>query len=344
MNLNKKQIEDIFNSTYKKSEICKLLNIDYVGKSSTYIDNKILEHSKEIGLCSRNDISSSNLHKRYFDNQRKEYELNPKYCVNCGNKIPFEKRSNICCCSSCAVSFANKKRGHKSEEEKNKTRKTIQTKIKNNTYRVSNNTIYNGILISELIEQGKILNENNYAFEDKLLNKNSLKEKTCEICGKRYYGVIIKSGKISKGKTCSDKCYAELKHIRAKEPIKRVINEGRFVGWKTRNIKSYAEIFWHNVLQNNNIQYIPEYFLDKKYFLDFYIIKNGIEIDLEIDGKQHKYKDRIEHDKIRDEYIKSKNIIVYRIEWNEIKSESGSNLMKEKIDKFLDFYNNLPNK
>ena len=32
MNLNKKQIEDIFNSTCKKSEICKLLNIDYVGK------------------------------------------------------------------------------------------------------------------------------------------------------------------------------------------------------------------------------------------------------------------------------------------------------------------------
>ena len=135
--------------------------------------------------------------------------------------------------------------------------------------------------------------------------------------------------------------YAELKRIRAKESIKRVIDEGRFVGWKTRNIKSYAEIFWHNVLQNNNIDYISEHYLDKKYFLDFYIIKNGIEIDLEIDGKQHKYKDRIEHDKIRDEYIKSKNIIVYRIEWNEIKSENGSNLMKEKIDKFLEFYNNI---
>ena len=109
MNLNKKQIEDIFNSTYKKSEICKLLNIDYVGKNSNYIDNEILEYSKEIGLCSKNDISSSNLHKRYLDNQYKEYELNPKYCVNCGNKIPFEKRLNVCCCSSCAVSFANKK-------------------------------------------------------------------------------------------------------------------------------------------------------------------------------------------------------------------------------------------
>lgn len=339
MNLNKEQIEDIFNSTYKKSEICKLLNIDCNGKNANYIDNKILEYSKEIGLCSINDISSSNLHKRYWEYQYKEYEINPKYCVNCGNKIPFEKRLNICCCLSCAASFTNKKRGPKSEEEKNKIRETIQKKIKNNIYKVSNNTIYNGILISELIKQGKIFNENNYIFEDKLLNKNSLKEKTCLVCGKKYYGIIIKSGKISKGNTCSDKCHTELKRIKSKESIKRVIDEGRFIGWKTRNIKSYAETFWHNVLQNNNIEYISEHFLDKKYFLDFYIIKNGIEIDLEIDGKQHK--GRKEHDKIRDEYIKSKNIIVYRVEWNEINSEKGSLMMKEKIDNFLEFYNKL---
>lgn len=94
-------------------------------------------------------------------------------------------------------------------------------------------------------------------------------------------------------------------------------------------------------MQNNNINYISEYYLDKKYFLDFYIVKNNVEIDLEIDGKQHKYKDRLEHDKIRDEYIKSKNIVVYRIEWNEVNSEKGSLIMKEKIDNFLEFYNKL---
>ena len=341
MEFTNEQIEDIFNSTYKKSKICELLNIDCNGKNGIYIDNQILIYSSRIGLITRNDISSKNLHKRYLDNQYKEYESNPKYCLNCGNKISFENRFNKCCCASCAASYSNKKRGPKSEEEKNKIRETIQKKIKNNTYKLSNNTIYNGILISELIKQGKILNENNYAFEDKKINKNSLKEKTCCVCGRKYYGTIIKSCKISKGKTCSDKCHIELKRIKSKESIKRVIDEGRFVGWKTRNIKSFAEIFWHNVLKNNNIEYVAEYFLDKKYFLDFYIIKNGIEIDLEIDGKQHKYKDRIEHDKIRDEYIKSKGIVVYRIDWNEIKTKKGSLMMKEKIDKFLNFYNNI---
>ena len=53
-------ISNLSENTYKKSEICKLLNIDYIGKNANYIDNKILEYSKEIGLCSRNDISSSN--------------------------------------------------------------------------------------------------------------------------------------------------------------------------------------------------------------------------------------------------------------------------------------------
>ena len=42
-----------------------------------------------------------------------------------------------------------------------------------------------------------------------------------------------------------------------------------------------------------------------------------------------------------EDFISSNPYIVYRIEWNEINSEEGKQLMKEKIDKFLDFYNNL---
>ena len=45
--------------------------------------------------------------------------------------------------------------------------------------------------------------------------------------------------------------------------------------------------------------------------------------------------------KLRDEYIKSKGLHVYRIPWNEINSDSGKLLMKEKIDNFLIYYNEL---
>lgn len=342
-----------------------MLNIDPNGKNAVYVDNQILIYSSRIGLTTRNDIFSKNIHKRYWDNKRKEYESNPKYCLNCGKKIPFENRFNKCCCTSCAAIIGNKIKGKRSEETKRKISQTLHNKygtnnivIKKPKNKKAENKRNNGIenkktenkslenkkiykLISELVNEGKILNENNYTFEDKIINENLLKEKTCCICGRKYYGIIIKSGKIGLGKTCSDKCHKQLKIQRGKEIVKRVMAEGRFVGWQTRNIKSYAEIFWHKVLQTNGIEYIAEYFLDKKYFLDFYIVKNGIEIDLEIDGKQHKYKDRIEHDKILDEYIKSKGIVVYRIDWNEINSERGSLMMKEKIDNFLDFYNNI---
>lgn len=265
-------------------------------------------------------------------------------CVKCGSIYYLEltdKQFNKglykkTCSSKCAHSRTY------SEETKRKISQTLHNTYKSNNIVVKNQyftNIYKYKLLSELINEGKILNENNYIFEDKNINETLLKEKYCLICGKKYYGLINKSGNLSFPKTCSDNCHKQLMIQRGKETAKRIINEGRFVGWKTRNIKSYAETFWHNVLQNNNIEYISEHFLDKKYFLDFYIIKNGIEIDLEIDGKQHK--SRKEHDKMRDEYIKSKNIIVYRIEWNEINSKKGSLMMKEKIDNFLNFYNNI---
>lgn len=76
-------------------------------------------------------------------------------------------------------------------------------------------------------------------------------------------------------------------------------------------------------------------------FLDFYIEKNGVKIDLEIDGKQHKYEDRKENDEIRDLFVSEQGIKVYRIDWNEINSQKGKQLMEEKINKFLDYYNKL---
>ena len=76
-------------------------------------------------------------------------------------------------------------------------------------------------------------------------------------------------------------------------------------------------------------------------FLDFYIVKNGKEIDLEIDGKQHLYDDRKIKDAERDTYIKENNVIVYRIPWNSINTDEGKCKMKSKIDEFLKFYDNL---
>ena len=115
--------------------------------------------------------------------------------------------------------------------------------------------------------------------------------------------------------------------------------------WMPRNQLSYAEKFWITVLDNNKITYEhdkPVRINNKyHYFLDFYIERNGKFIDLEIDGKQHQYKDRKESDIQRDKFLKDNGYLVYRINWNEINSENGKQIMKSKITKFLDFYNNI---
>lgn len=98
------------------------------------------------------------------------------------------------------------------------------------------------------------------------------------------------------------------------------------------------------VLCDNDISYQKELAVkheNSNYFLDFYIEVNGNKLDLEIDGKQHQYKDRIESDVVRDNYLKSLGYIIYRISWNEINSESGKLKMQNKIDKFLKFYKAL---
>ena len=147
---------------------------------------------------------------------------------------------------------------------------------------------------------------------------------------------------MSKSKYCSSECRSKVANKKISDLAKERIKNGTFQGWKSRNITSYAEKFWKQVLDNNNIQYVREYVLEygnkgngERYFLDFYIEINDRKIDLEIDGKQHLCGDRKEHDKIRDKYIKSKGIEVYRIPWNEINSENGKQLMKEKINNFL---------
>ena len=68
-----------------------------------------------------------------------------------------------------------------------------------------------------------------------------------------------------------------------------------------------------DVLKNNNINYKHNYPFGK-YFLDFYIEIGNRKIDLEIDGKQHLYEDRKQSDIIRNKYVISQGLEVYRIE------------------------------
>lgn len=199
----------------------------------------------------------------------------------------------------------------------------------------------------------------NNPHNNKYLSSDVILERTCEHCGKTIW-VKNKSPYVY----CTE-CANELKYTPIQlytsdgkkyvsEKTKRIIKEkalkrveeGIHKGWTSRNITSYPEQFWKTVLDNNNIKYnfnavVPKQLLGlndaSSYFLDFLI---GDNIDLEIDGKQHGYTERSQKDIQRDETLIKNGYIVYRIAWNEIVSEEGSKLMKQKIDKFLAWLKN----
>lgn len=232
-----------------------------------------------------------------------EYNLNPKYCKECGKKLEYNKMLNTFCNSSCAAKYNNKNRKHSIN-----TRQKISIGLKTS------------IKVQNIKERNK-----------------ELRKTICEYCGKEFYNLPGKHNK-----TCSKECRKLLISRKLSEVRRKEIENGIFKGWQSRKITSYPEKFFIKVLENNNIKFEREFLIhcnNTKYFLDFKIIYNNRLIDLEIDGKQHLYEDRKIKDIIRDNNLKSIGYEIYRISWNEINSENGKNKMKEKINKFLEFYN-----
>ena len=182
--------------------------------------------------------------------------------------------------------------------------------------------------------------EINEKVKETLRNRFNTNDKYCTICNKKLRRNNITGYCLNCIRT-SD----ELKEYRSEKSKKGGLKNKNYKGWMSRNITSYPEKFWIKVLDNNDIKYEHNKPIKRNdghcYFLDFCIIINNTFIDLEIDGKQHKYEDRTIHDNERNKYLESIGFLVYRIEWNEINSDKGKLLMKEKIDKFLEFYRKL---
>ena len=106
--------------------------------------------------------------------------------------------------------------------------------------------------------------------------------------------------------------------------------------------RSYAEMFWKSVLDNNNISYIEQYpvkSLNKygMYRLDFYI--EDKRLDLEIDGELHELCE--DKDVQRTEYLQSLGIQTYRIKWVNPNNDKRSLIVKQQIDDFIAYLNAL---
>lgn len=182
---------------------------------------------------------------------------------------------------------------------------------------------------------GKPLKEE---LKKKILKEKFKKKRFCNGCGKEI-----------SWKNKHDYCnFCRGKYVPYSEETKKKQSEtmkGRPRWHIHRNQNSYAELFFEKVLKNNSISFKREVSVKKDnihcYFLDFLIEKDGKLIDLEIDGSQHNLPDRQASDKERDMFLRNKNYIVYRIQWNNINSKNGKKIIKQKIDNFLNFYENV---
>lgn len=247
-----------------------------------------------------------------IEQQIQNYKERKVYCLECGEELTGNDRfRKKFCDSSCAATYNNKLRGPKSEDEREKISHSL--------------FLHYGWNEDEIQK---------FTGNERGVSRKRLYGKECPTCHKQYKGYKAQI-------YCSPKCAqnsTEVKQKLREKQLEKVAN-GTHSGWKSRNIISYPEKFWMEVLKNNNIEYTHEDFSTKKYFLDFLIYKNDYKIDLEIDGNQHSF--RKEHDKKRDEYLTANGFIVYRIPWNSINTDKGKERMKEKIDRFLEFYQNL---
>lgn len=281
--------------------------------------------------------------------------ISPRYCLSCNSIIPYDADTNPTryklrkfCCSSCAAKV-NNKREH-SEASKIKASKTALKRF----YEEAELLHVKDLTRAARRAHTKSAKRNSKYYDESLVFRKDYV--TCPYCDQRFSQLQSSHLKVH-NKTFSD-LYTEFgadytvisetsaarKSAASKAVQQKLIDAGIHIGWQSRNKKSYAEKFWITVLENNSIDYtceVPVWHGSANYFLDFVIERNNKLIDLEIDGKQHKYADRLASDVARDSFLAEQGYLVYRIPWNDLNTEAGKEEMRKKIDNFLAFYNSI---
>jgi very-short-patch-repair endonuclease len=304
MNIDETTLPLSVQSANSYSDLCRCYSISDNGKGRRFLKKLIV----------KNGLSTN--HWDWHKKLRK-YPLVEKECPVCHNnfltQIGHRDEKTVCSQKCSNTYFSDRRHTPKSCEKTSNSVKNYYLSI------------------------GKVpLTKTEYV-DGKRINCSLFKIK-CQVCGEE------KKTRDKTQRFCSNKCSAKYRNNdpiykqHLIEGVRKAVKEGRHKGWVSRNILSYPEKFFITVLNNNGIKFIANKpFLS--YFLDFAIEDKMV--DLEIDGKQHKYPERKTSDAARDEVLTKNGWRVYRIEWNSINAEEGKWTMKEKIDKFLEFYKKL---
>jgi very-short-patch-repair endonuclease len=144
-------------------------------------------------------------------------------------------------------------------------------------------------------------------------------------------------------KVLLDPIRRENRKKKIQQTIKRKLEDGTWYIWKTRNIRSFPELFVEKFLSKHNIKFESEKYISRKelgidkkqggYFLDFYLPDNMI--DLEIDGSQHEQPERKLSDTKRDKLLTNAGFKVVRIKWTTIKNDTGSKYIFDQLNSVI---------
>jgi very-short-patch-repair endonuclease len=196
-----------------------------------------------------------------------------KICENCSEEHDGSYGSGRFCSSKCSRGFSTKNKRKKINEN-------VSISLKKRWENMSDECK------KEHAERCK--HEQTKETKKKISEKNKLYWKDNHEAKQRL-------SNFRKGKKTSEETKKKLSDI-----MKKRVKEGKHKGWQSRNIKSYSEKFFVNVLKENGLDdYIFNFPIKKKslgidcnanYFLDFFF--ENKKLDLEIDGKQHEISER----------------------------------------------------
>ena len=294
-----------------------------------------------------NIINTNNIDTSHFDSKKnlRKYEIIEKKCPICNTVFETKKEhrdEKTVCSRSCSNKYF--KNGlNNIDFDINKKIQTYE-KVSKTLSELNNNKIKKEIVIKNkrqtfTKEETKIIIKIN-AKNKKNKLQSEISDKKCKECLIFLNMYQLQNNNLYCSNTCARKNISLETKLKLSNNIQERIKKGLHKGFATRNIISYPEQFFIAVLDNNNIKYKHNYRVSKKdlglndnsgYFLDFYL--TDYNIDLEIDGNQHKY--RQDHDITRDKLLTDAGYDVYRIIWKSINNDIGKKYIKEEIEKLL---------
>jgi len=263
-------------------------------------------------------------------------------CKNCGNIMTKKYGQGIFCCANCRAVYNNKHREKLKEP-------IICESCGREFYTKQGYVLHKKHEAGILTVSPKFIYSTHTGHSIQYYQRKK-KYRVCAHCGTEFLSIpngdVYDNGLGSKTKFCSVECRDAHRHKVLSDNAKQCHKVGKMKSFPTRDNLPKSEAYWMDMLSNYSIPFEHDYRCLHNptdicsghwFLLDFLVYKGNIQIDLELDGKQHKYEDRKLFDVERNRILEELGYLVYRIDISKTTQDDWENQFNE----FLVWYNNI---